>query len=53
MKKLFFVSLAIIYAASCKKEISVSTEEIKPVIVQMEVVNMEGESIFYVQQLIR
>jgi hypothetical protein len=48
------VILIVVAFSYCKKEEPQSqTNELKPVIVQMEVVNTGGYSIFYDQQLVR
>jgi hypothetical protein len=56
MKRLFLlmVLFVLVVFSYCKKETpQAETEAVKPVIVQMEVVNSAGNSVFYQQQMVR
>jgi hypothetical protein len=56
MKRLFLlmVLFVVVVFSYCKKETSqVESKDVKPVVVQMEVVNSAGNSVFYEQQIVR
>ena len=52
MKKIFVLVCGLAFAA-CKKEAEAVKPQLKPVIVQMEVVNKAGNSTFYLQQVVK